>query len=132
MAFGNTYSLRPVIAGRMLLHAMTTFDAPVLGRLLAPIDDAEALQVVLDGWRLWREPRLARLVDVLSNRLVLARGTIPGLSHRDRTAQPAGFRRRVSATPRNSADCSRHWVVLRQRLLTRIFCCSPAGPTTPD
>jgi hypothetical protein len=73
----------------MLLHAMTTFDAPVLGRLLAPIDDAEALQVVLEGWRLWREPRLARLADVLSNRLVLARGTIPGLSHKDRARRPS-------------------------------------------
>ncbi len=58
--------------------------APILGRVLAAPDDTVALLALLEAWRQWRTPRLARLVDAFSARLVGSAGQIPGLSHDDR------------------------------------------------
>jgi uncharacterized protein (TIGR02996 family) len=57
----------------------------VIALALARLPDHEAaLELLLEGWRLWRTPRLARVTEVVSDRLVVTLGTVPGLSHADR------------------------------------------------
>jgi len=52
---------------------------------LARLPDHEAaLEPLLEAWRRWRTPRLARAIESLSDRLVVTLGTVPGLSHADR------------------------------------------------